>query len=164
MMANLGNNVKTAFLKGLEALGKGAASITESAQQKLSEMKLDERRTEIRRAIPTAAAELWKDGVELPEKLNVLVEELVQIEEQLAAMRAKPEPADDETPADEECAVKDALETLGDKVEAAIDSVEAFVEEKAEKVEDAVENMVDSFRKPDETEENRTEEENNSGE
>ena len=43
-MANLGSNVKTAFLKGLEVLGKTASSLTDAAQQKLSEMNLDTRR------------------------------------------------------------------------------------------------------------------------
>ena len=43
-MANLGNNVKTAFLKGLEALGKTASNLSDAAQQKLIEMNLDTRR------------------------------------------------------------------------------------------------------------------------
>lgn len=90
-MATLGNNVKTAFLKGLEALGKTATSLTDAAQQKLSEMNLDTRRRELLAEIPKCVMQLWKEGVELPEPLTSLLTELSELEEKLAAMRPQPE-------------------------------------------------------------------------
>ena len=41
-MAALGNNVKMAFLKGLEALGKGASNMATNAHQKLNEINLED--------------------------------------------------------------------------------------------------------------------------
>ena len=90
-MAILGNNVKTAFLKGLETLGKKASSLSEAAQQKLSEMNLDTRRRELLSEIPKCVMQLWKDGAELPEQLTALLGELTELEEKLAAMRPQPE-------------------------------------------------------------------------
>ena len=90
-MATLGNNVKTAFLKGLEALGKTATSLTDAAQHKLSEMNLDTRRRELLAEIPKCVMQLWKEGVEMPEPLTNLLTELNELEEKLAAMRPQPE-------------------------------------------------------------------------
>lgn len=101
-MAILGNNVKTAFLKGLEALGKTASTLTDAAQQKLSEMNLDTRRREVLAEIPKCVMQLWKDGVEMPEPLTALLTELTDLEEKLAALRPKPEVKAEETaPAEE---------------------------------------------------------------
>lgn len=90
-MANLGNNVKTAFLKGLEALGKTASSLSDAAQQKLSEMNLETRRREMMAEIPRLVMQLWKDGVELPPALSELLGELSELDEKLSAMRPQPE-------------------------------------------------------------------------
>lgn len=101
-MAILGNNVKTAFLKGLEALGKTASTLTDAAQQKLSEMNLDTRRREVLAEIPKCVMQLWKDGVEMPEPLTALLSELTELEEKLAALRPKPEvKAEEPAPAEE---------------------------------------------------------------
>lgn len=101
-MAILGNNVKTAFLKGLEALGKTASTLTDAAQQKLSEMNLDTRRREVLTEIPKCVMQLWKDGVEMPEPLTALLTELTELEEKLAALRPKPEvKAEEPAPAEE---------------------------------------------------------------
>ena len=154
-MASIGNDVKTFFLKGMEALGKAAGSITESAQQKLSEMNLAARRDEIRKALPDVLMQMWKNGLELPHELDSLLQELNDLEEQLVAAKAKPEPAAEaETPA-EESTFEEAAETLEDKVEQAVDAVSDFVESKFDKVEEAVENMVDSLRKDEPSDENQ---------
>ena len=130
-MANLGNNVKTAFLKGLEALGKTASSLSDAAQQKLSEMNLDTRRRELLAEIPKCVMQLWKDGVEMPEPLTALLNELTELEEKLAALRPQPEGrAEEEAPAEEaeeeaaeepvvECAEEEAEETDEDAAEEA---------------------------------------------
>ena len=106
-MANLGSNVKTAFLKGLEALGKTASSLTDAAQQKLSEMNIDNRRREVLAEIPKCVMQLWKDGAEMPEPLTSLLTELNELDEKLAALRPQPEvrpeePVQTEEPAEEE--------------------------------------------------------------
>ena len=104
----LGNNVKTAFLKGLEALGKTASNLSEAAQQKLSEMNLDTRRREVLAEIPKCVMQLWKEGVEMPEPLTALLNELTELEEKLAAMRPQPEqPAKDETQPEAEASAEE---------------------------------------------------------
>ena len=152
-MAKIGNNMKTALLKGLEALGDAASSIGTSAKQKLSEMHLANRRDDLRKAIPDLAMLLWKQGAELPAELASVLSELNDLEEQIAALHPKPEAA----PAAEENAeedvqeaadtVEEAVDTLEDKVESAWDSVEDFVEAKVEAVEDFVESKLDPLKK-----------------
>lgn len=144
-MANLNNEIKTFFLKGLEAIGDAASNISASAKQKLDEMRLESRRDELCRELPAVVLETWKDGQDMPEKLRVLIEELNDLNAQLAAMRAKPEkPASeteaDEQPADEAAPIsfEEALDNLENKVEEAADAVEELVETKVEQVEDAV--------------------------
>lgn len=152
-MANLGTNMKTALLKGLEALGDAASNIGTSAKQKLSEMHLANRRDDLRKAIPELAMLLWKQGAQLPEELTSVLAELNDLDEQLAALRPKPEAAP-ETPAEEAAeeeadTVEEALEDLGDKVENAFEAVEDLVESKVDAAEDYVESKVEAFKKAD---------------
>ena len=65
-MAALGNNVKMAFLKGLEALGKGASNMATNAHQKLNEINLETRRRELLSEIPVRALDLWQQGEPMP--------------------------------------------------------------------------------------------------
>ena len=46
-MASLGNNLKVAFLRGLEAVGRGASNMASNAHQKLNEINLETRRREL---------------------------------------------------------------------------------------------------------------------
>lgn len=114
-MANLGNNVKTAFLKGLEALGKTASCLTDAAQQKLSEINLETRRREVLSEIPKCVMQLWQDGVEMPEPLTELLTELTGLEEQLTAMRPQPEVKEEE--ACEDCAEEIPEESVEENAE-----------------------------------------------
>ncbi len=126
-MANLGNNVKTAFLKGLEALGKTASSLSDAAQQKLSEMNLETRRREVLAEIPKCVMQLWQDGVEMPEALTALLSELTELNEKLAAMHPQPEvkPEEEEeaqpeqdaqdVPVEEETVEQEAVETVAEE-------------------------------------------------
>lgn len=142
-MAILGNNLKTAFLKGMEALGKGAANLTSSAQQKLNEMNLENRRSELAKEIPACAMKLWKDGVQLPEELAALLSEISELEEQLAVLRVKPEapaqPEAEAAPAAEEATVEEAVESVGDAIEEAVEKAEEVVEAVVDDVKEAVE-------------------------
>ena len=101
-MAGLfGESVKTAFLKGIEAIGKGASTLAEGAQNKLNEINLETRRREILNEIPKCVQELYEQGIELPEKLTGLLGELSELDAKLAQMRPQPAPQE-EAPAAEE--------------------------------------------------------------
>ena len=75
-MAALGNNVKMAFLKGLEALGKGASNMATNAHQKLNEINLETRRRELLSEIPVRALDLWQQGEPMPQPLGDMLSEL----------------------------------------------------------------------------------------
>ena len=143
-MANLGTNMKTALLKGLEALGDAASNIGSTAKQKLSEMHLANRRDDLRKTLPDLAMLLWKQGAELPSELASVLSELNDLEEQISALRPKPEPAP--APAAEETAetVEEAMDTLEDKAEEAFDAVEEFVENKLEPIKEFVESKAEA--------------------
>ena len=139
-MANLGNEVRTFLLKGLESISDAAASIGNAARKKLSEMQLENRRDELRRQIPGAALQLWTDGNELPEQLSELVREFSDLDDQLSAMRAKPKaPAAEEAEAETDPATfEEAMEELENSAEEAAEAVEDWAEAKVEAVKEAV--------------------------
>ncbi len=101
MAAIFGENLRTAFLKGVEALGKGAADLAQGAHKKLDEIKLEGRRRDVLNEIPKCVNELYAQGVELPQQLTDLLAELADLDEQLAAMRPAPAPQEPEEPAEE---------------------------------------------------------------
>lgn len=125
-MAIFGENLRTAFLKGIEALGKGASSLADGAQKKLDEMNLETRRREILAAIPKCVSELYAQGVELPQQLTDLLGELKELEEKIKAMR--PQPAPVEEPAAEE-AEEGSAEEAAPAEEAAEEACECDCEE-----------------------------------
>lgn len=88
-MANLGNNVKLAFLKGLEAIGNGASNMASNAHHRLNEINLETRRRELMSELPVRALDLWQNGAELPEPLNAMLRELSELDEQLTVLRAQ---------------------------------------------------------------------------
>lgn len=88
-MAGLGNNVKMAFLKGLEALGKGASNMADNAHHKLNEINLETRRHELLSEFPVRALDLWQKGAELPNELAAMLQELSELDEQLTLLRAQ---------------------------------------------------------------------------
>ena len=142
-MASMGNEIRTFFLKGLQAIGDAAAGIGTAARQKLDEIRLENRRDELRRELPAAALEMWKDGLDMPQKLRELIEELNDLNAQLAALRAKPETSKKPTQKEEAAepapvTFEEAIDELEEKVDEAIEAVEDLVEEKAEQVKDGV--------------------------
>ena len=88
-MAALRNNVKMAFLKGLEALGKGASNMATNAHQKLNEINLETRRRELLSEIPVRALDLWQQGEPMPQPLGDMLSELSALDEQLTVLRAQ---------------------------------------------------------------------------
>ena len=124
-MGNLGYGVRTAFLKGLEALGKTASNLSDAAQHKLDKMNLENRRRSVLTEIPKCVMQLWEDGTELPEPLNSLLNELHEVEQQLAAMRPQPEAK----PAESEPEAEETVEKLAEETTEEPAAEEALAEE-----------------------------------
>jgi len=146
-MASLGNEIRTFLLRGLEAIGDAASGIGTAARQKLDEIRLENRRDELRRELPAAALEMWKEGLDMPQKLRELIEELNDLNAQLSAMRAKPEKAENPSAEEEDPApasFEEAIDELEDKVEEALEAVEDYAEEKTEQMKDAFKEKDDS--------------------
>ena len=87
-MPNITEKIKTTWFKCVETLGQSAVNMAESAKQKLGEINMEARRKEEEAELPAKLMQMWKDGTELPEELNVLLAELNTLEEDLAAARA----------------------------------------------------------------------------
>ncbi|NLO86648.1 MAG: hypothetical protein GX096_14665 [Clostridiales bacterium] len=88
-MASIVNGFKTAVLKGMEAVGKGASNMASNAQQKLSEINLESRRREILSEFPMRAFDLWQKGEVLPESLSAMLQEISDLDEHLNVIRAQ---------------------------------------------------------------------------
>lgn len=88
-MAQFGNKVKLAVLKGMEAIGQGASNLASNAQQRLQELNLDNQRRELLNAFPLKAYELWQKGESLPQPLEEMLKELKDVDERLNLIRAQ---------------------------------------------------------------------------
>ncbi|MEG0901249.1 MAG: hypothetical protein RSG96_03955 [Clostridia bacterium] len=88
-MAGISNKVKLAWLKGMEAIGKGASNMANSAHDKVAEINLESRRREILGDFPMRAFDLWQKGVELPEPLGSMMAELGDLDQRLSVLRAQ---------------------------------------------------------------------------
>lgn len=88
-MAKFGNQVKLAWLKGMEAIGKGASSLASNAHLKVTEINLETRRREILSEFPLRAHDLWQKGVALPDPLGDMMAELNELDEKLSVLRAQ---------------------------------------------------------------------------
>lgn len=126
MAAFFGENVKTAILKGIEAIGKGASTLAEGAQKKLDEINLESRRREILNEIPKCVRALYEQGVNLPEELMNLLNELGELDEKLQAVRPQTAPVE-ETVAEqeEEVEAETVEETVEEPVQEAAEEPEA---------------------------------------
>ena len=107
-MASLGNNLKVAFLRGREAVGRGASNMASNAHQKLNEINLETRRRELLSEIPVRALDLWQQGEPMPQPLGEMLRELSELDEELTVLRAQryarvetESPTQDEPSADE---------------------------------------------------------------
>lgn len=121
-MAPVGSNVKMAFFKGLEALGKGASNMASNAQQKLSEINLETRRRELLSEIPVRALDLWQKGAEMPPALGEMLKELSELDEQLTVLRAQRYAKVEEEESGEESS--DGQTAEGEETEAAEEAAE----------------------------------------
>lgn len=124
-MSAWNQNVKSLLLKGLERVSQTASSLADNAHQKLDELNLETRRSELLHEIPVQALELWQNGVELPQELSTLLSELNELDQQLTVMRAqryaKVEEDETESPVPDE-------ETEGEEAPAAEEETETSAE------------------------------------
>lgn len=127
-MSAWNQNVKTLLLKGLERVSHTASSLADNAHQKLDELNLETRRSELLHEIPVQALELWQNGVELPEELSTLLSELNELDQQLTVMRAQRYARveeENEVPVTDEKAEGGEVPAADDSAESPVDPEEA---------------------------------------
>ena len=90
-MADLGKNLKTIWMKGMEAIGNTASNIASNTKYKVDEMNLLNRRREILSDFGAKAYAMWQKGdyTDFPEELKRDLEELTRLDNQLVDMRAE---------------------------------------------------------------------------
>ncbi len=165
-MADISKNLKTAWIKGMEAIGNTASNIASNTKYKVQEMNLINRRREILSDFGAQAYEMWQKGEQFPEKLAKQLEELSRLDEELNAMRTErfagvtteqvpdetAEAASDETAAEDE-AVETVTEDVADDAsdDDAVPTIEV-VEEETEVVTEApvTDDDVPTLQMPDE--------------
>ncbi len=141
-MADLGKNLKTAWMKSMEAIGNTASNIASNTKYKVQEMNLINRRREILSDFGAQAYEMWQKGEQFPEKLSKQLEELSRLDEELNAMRterlagvttekvAAEAPAPEETPA--EAYKAEACTACAEEPKAEVPTIEISAEEPAD--------------------------------
>lgn len=88
-MADLKKNLKSAWIKSMEAIGNTASNIASNTRFKVDEMNLQNRRREILSDFGAKAYALWLKGETFPESLTHQLEELQQLDNQLNDLRAE---------------------------------------------------------------------------
>ena len=87
-MAGIGNSVKSAVMKGMEAIGSAASSLASSTQYRVAEMNLSNQRKEILDGFGQKAYQLWQEGASFPPELEEQLKQVSIITEQLKQMRS----------------------------------------------------------------------------
>lgn len=100
-MADIGKNVKSAWMKGMEFIGNTASSIASSTKYKVDEMNLINKRRDILDNFGARAYELWQKGETFPEELDRMLKELNSLDEQLNALRVQKTTGEEAAPAAE---------------------------------------------------------------
>lgn len=88
-MADIRENVKNAWMKGMELIGNTASSIANTTKYKVDEMNLVNRRREILNDFGAQAYSLWQKGASFPAELEEQLNELKKLDEQLNDLRAE---------------------------------------------------------------------------
>ncbi len=88
-MADIRENVKNAWMKGMELIGNTASTIANNTKFKVDEMNLVNRRREILNNFGAQAYALWQKGVSFPNELEDQLKELKLLDEQLSDLRAE---------------------------------------------------------------------------
>ena len=101
-MADLRRSVRDLFLQGVEAVNNAANHVANATRSKVDELNLRNRRKELLDQLAAALYEQWKDGLDLPEALTSMLEELRDIDEQLEEPESQPEPTEPAAEEEEE--------------------------------------------------------------
>lgn len=88
-MAEIGNNLKNIWMRGMEAIGNTASSIASNTRFKVDEMNLVNRKSEILKDFGAKAYALWQKGERFPDELEAQLLELGQLDEKLNDLRAE---------------------------------------------------------------------------
>ena len=88
-MAEIGNNLKNIWMKGMEAIGNTASNIASNTRFKVDEMNMVSRRTEILKDFGAKAYALWQKGEHFPQELEEQLQELGKLDEKLNDLRAE---------------------------------------------------------------------------
>lgn len=88
-MAKWVNQLKLAWLKGMEVLGTSASNLASNAKHKVAEINLETRRREILTEFSIKAFDLWQKGETLPEPLSAMLQELSEVDERLSVLKAQ---------------------------------------------------------------------------
>ena len=79
---------KQVWLKGMQAVGNMAASIANNTKYKVDEVTIQNRRREVMNDLAVKTYALWLKGIELPDELERMLNELQDLDNQLNDMRA----------------------------------------------------------------------------
>ena len=88
-MGEVNKNLKSMWMKGMEAIGRTASNIASNTRYKVDEMNLMNRRREILNDFGAKAYGLWLQGASFPVELEKQLAELKKVDEQLNDMRAE---------------------------------------------------------------------------
>ena len=86
-MSEIGQNLKELVIKGIDAIENKASSLASSTRNKVNEIALKGKRSEIMEAFGEKAYEAWKNGAELPEDLVSDLREVMAIDAELNQMQ-----------------------------------------------------------------------------
>lgn len=88
-MAKWTNQVKLAWLKGVEVVGTSASNLASNAKHRVAEINLETRRREILTEFSLLAFDMWQKGEKMPEPLDAMLKELSELDERLSVLRAQ---------------------------------------------------------------------------
>lgn len=86
-MADIGKTLKSAWIKGMEAIGSAANNIASNTKYKMDEMNIINRRREILSDFGARAYEMWQKGTSFPEELEIQLRELNELDTRLNELR-----------------------------------------------------------------------------
>lgn len=127
-MADLRRSVRDLFLQGVEAVNNAANHVANATRSKVDELNLRNRRKELLDTLASALYEQWQQGLELPETMTGMLEQIRSIDEQLKDLESQQEkPQAEEAAAESEAAPSIVVEEEADAPEQETAGAEAEV-------------------------------------
>lgn len=100
-MADILRSIRDLFLQGVEVVNNAATHVANATRSKVDELNLRNQRKELVEKLANDLAEQWRLGLELPTVLIGTLEQIRDIDAQLAEAAAQPEPCAEEPAAPE---------------------------------------------------------------